>query len=97
MEIEEAQKKVNEFIQKYGGYWQPLSMLARLQEEVGELSREMNISHGDKKKKPGDKEGSLEKELGDVLFTILAIANKEGIDAAKSLIDKLREKQIWRK
>jgi len=89
MKISEAQKKVDEFIQKYGGYWQSLSMLARLTEKTGELARTLNIKHGDKKSKFGGDGGRLEDEIAEVLFTILAIANKEEIDATKALSEKL--------
>lgn len=44
MEIINAQKKVHELIEHYGGYWEPLSMMARITEETGELSRAMNIN-----------------------------------------------------
>ncbi len=43
MEISEAQKKVDELIQSFGGYWEPLSMMARITEETGELARALNI------------------------------------------------------
>ena len=51
MKIKEAQKQVDDKIKEYGGYWEPLSMLARLTEEVGELARAMNQKYGGKKKK----------------------------------------------
>lgn len=91
MEIKEAQQKVDELIQVYGGYWQPLSMLARLTEEVGELSRSMNIKHGDKKSKSAGDGREVEKELADVIFTALAIANKEGINMDEVLPKKIDE------
>jgi NTP pyrophosphatase (non-canonical NTP hydrolase) len=91
MDINEAQKRVDELIQKYGGYWEPLSMLARLTEEVGELSRVMNIKYGGKKAKSSDDGRSIEKELADVIFTALAIANVEEIDLGKVLEDKIFE------
>ena len=53
MEIKEMQKDVDNWISKYGGYWPPLSMLARLMEETGELAREMNHTYGTKKRKYG--------------------------------------------
>lgn len=89
MEIKDAQEKVNDLINHYGGYWEPLSMLARLVEEVGELSRAMNIKYGGKKSKTKDDGRDVEKELSDVMFTILAIANKEGIDLDKELGEKI--------
>ena len=76
MKIQEAQQKTDELIKIYGGYWEPLSMLARLTEEVGELSRAMNIKFGGKKSKSDSDGREIEEELADVFFTISAIANK---------------------
>lgn len=90
MEIKEAQEKVDDLIKHYGGYWQPLSMMARITEEVGELARAMNIKHGDKKSKSTDDGRDIEKELADVMFTALAIANNNGIDLDKELSEKIK-------
>ena len=89
MDIKKAQNEVDKFIVKYGGYWESLSMMARITEEVGELARAMNIKHGQKKSKSEDDGREIEKELSDVLFTALAIANKEGIDLEKEFCAKL--------
>lgn len=91
MEIKKAQENVDEIIKTYGGYWQPLSMLARLVEEVGELSRAVNIKHGDKKSKSDGDGREIEKELSDVMFTILAISNVFNIDLDKELNDKIKK------
>ena len=91
MEIKKAQENVDEIIKTYGGYWQPLSMLARLVEEVGELSRAINIKHGDKKSKSQEDGKEIEKELSDVMFTILAISNALNIDLDKELNDKMKK------
>ena len=89
MEINEAQKQVDEFIISYGGYFEPLSMMARLTEETGELARAMNIKYGGKKSKFEGDGKDIEKELADVLFTLIAIANKEGVDLDKEFSEKL--------
>ncbi|MGD9276749.1 MAG: MazG nucleotide pyrophosphohydrolase domain-containing protein [Candidatus Pacearchaeota archaeon] len=89
MEIKKAQEKVDDLINHYGGYWGSLSMLARLVEEVGELSRAMNIKHGGKRAKFDGDGRDIEKELSDCLFTILAIAEKEGIDLDKEFEEKI--------
>ena len=91
MEIKKAQENVDEIIKTYGGYWQPLSMLARLVEEVGELSRAINIKHGDKKSKSQEDDKEIEKELSDIMFTILAISNAFNIDLEKELNDKIKK------
>jgi NTP pyrophosphatase (non-canonical NTP hydrolase) len=91
MEIKEAQTKVEELIFHYGDYWSPLSQLARLIEEVGELGKAMNVKFGEKKSKfPGD-EGSVEEELADVLFTVLAMANSQKINIEKELEEKIKK------
>lgn len=96
MEIKEAQTIVDKRIQELGGYWHPLSMFARLTEEVGELARAVNVKYGEKKTKhkggvvESDKESiQLEKELADVQFTLLAIANRCGVDVDKALSEKM--------
>ena len=91
LNIQEAQTKVDELIQAYGGYWQPLSMLARLVEETGELSRAMNIKFGNKKSKFEGDGKEVEKEMSDVLITLLAIANMQKIDLSKEFEDKLKK------
>lgn len=91
MEIKEASERVDLMIQHYGGYWEPLSMLARATEELGELSRAMNIKYGGKKSKCSQDGRQIGEELSDVLFTILAIANSEGIDLEEMFKEKLKK------
>ena len=62
------------------GYFSPLSNLARLTEEVGELAREINHQHGDKPKKATDRDKLIEEELADVLFVVVTLANSLNID-----------------
>ncbi|MFA5855958.1 MAG: MazG nucleotide pyrophosphohydrolase domain-containing protein [Candidatus Pacearchaeota archaeon] len=90
MEIKTAQEDVEKLILHYGDYWEPLSMLARLVEEVGELSRAMNIKFGGKKSKSKSDGREIEEELSDVLFTILAIANSQKIDIEKCFTEKIK-------
>jgi len=91
MEIKEAQKETEKLIFSYGKYWEPLSMLARMTEEVGELARAMNIKYGGKKSKFKGDGKEIEKELADVLFSILALANSEKIDLDKEFLEKVKE------
>lgn len=87
MTINEAQSKVDEYISQFkDGYWPALSNLARLIEEVGELSRELNHRYGSKKKKPEERESQLTDEMGDILFTLICIANSENINLEESLV-----------
>jgi len=87
----QAQEKVDDLIQCYGGYWQPLSMLARLVEETGELSRAMNIKFGNKKSKFEGDGKELNEELADVLFTILAISNMLNVNLGDEVEKKLKK------
>ncbi len=86
MDIEEAQERVDDWISRFeDGYWPPLTNLARLIEEVGELAREMNHRFGHKTKKPDEPPQDLALELADVLFVLLVIANEQRIDLNEAL------------
>lgn len=92
MRLREAQAAVDAWISRFEeGYWPPLTNLARLTEEVGELAREMNHRFGHKTKRADEPEQDLALELADVLFVLLVIANEQGIDLEESL-DKVLEK-----
>ena len=86
MKIREAQAEVDAWISRFeDGYWPPLTNLARLIEEVGELAREMNHRFGHKTKKDDEAEQDLAMELADVLFVLLVIANEQGIQLDEAL------------
>jgi len=91
MEISELQKIVDETIKQYGGYWEPLSMLARLTEEVGELARAMNQEFGGKRKKFDEDGREVKEEIADVLYTLMAIANNLKIDLEKEFTEKVEK------
>ncbi|ABO50888.1 MazG nucleotide pyrophosphohydrolase [Desulforamulus reducens MI-1] len=92
MSLKDMQKDVHTWISQFEeGYWHPLSMLARLTEEVGELAREVNHLYGQKPKKEEEPEGNLELELADILFIIGCFANSMDIDLDKAF-DKMMEK-----
>jgi NTP pyrophosphatase (non-canonical NTP hydrolase) len=81
MSLSDQQRRVDAWISQYEeGYFHPLTNLARLAEEVGELAREINHRFGQKTKKPEEPEGDLGMELADILFVLVCIANREGID-----------------
>lgn len=94
MDIKEMQKEVDAWIGQFEeGYWSPLSMLARLIEEVGELSREINHQFGEKTKKPEEPMGDLALEMADILFILICYANSLNIDledAFKRVMAKYR-------
>ena len=91
--LHDIQKQIDDLLQGYEKpYWGPLSNVARLAEEVGEVARVVNHRYGDKPKKLTESEDDLEDELADVLWTIICLANQESIDLDKGLqraIDKL--------
>lgn len=97
--IRTLQRDIDAWIADNGGYWDEMSLLARLTEEVGELAREYNHRFGAKKKKPTEKDGSLEGELADVLWLILCMANQQGIDledAFEKVMTKLKVRDAHR-
>ncbi|MBB6452224.1 NTP pyrophosphatase (non-canonical NTP hydrolase) [Salirhabdus euzebyi] len=82
---EEIQKRVDEYISQFKeGYFSPLSMLARLTEEVGEMAREVNHYYGEKPKKKTEQENTIEEELGDLLFVTICFANSLNINLSKA-------------
>ena len=101
MKISEAQAAVDAYVSQFKeGYWPPLTNLARLIEEVGELARELNHRYGHKTKKPGEPEQDIGLELADILFVIIAIANEQKIDlesAFGQVLDKyqVRDRDRW--
>ena len=100
MEMKEIQQEVDQWISQFEeGYWQPLSILARLSEEVGELAREVNHLYGEKPKKASEGETDLEMEMGDVLFVLACFANSEGIsleNAFMRVMNKYQSRDINR-
>ena len=95
MELRDAQRRVDLYISQFEeGYWPPLSNLARLTEEVGELARLMNHRFGHKPKKPDEAEQELALELADVLFVLLVIANEQGIDLDHALERTLEKYRV---
>ena len=101
MKISEAQQAVDAYIGQFeAGYWPPLTNLARLVEEVGELARELNHRYGHKTKKAGEPEQDLALELADIMFVLIAIANEQKIDleqAFRRVLEKydIRDADRW--
>ena len=92
MSLSESQKRVHEWISRFEeGYFHPLTNMARLSEEVGELAREVNHRFGQKTKKKGEPDGDLAMEMADILFVVICMANREGIDL-QSAFDRMMEK-----
>ena len=92
MELQEVQARVDRWIGRFEeGYWPPLAILARLVEEVGELSREINHEFGSKPKREDEAPSEMEMEIGDVLFVLVSLANRLEIDL-ECAFDRVMEK-----
>lgn len=90
--MQQLQLQVDTYINQFKeGYFPPMELLARLTEELGELSREIQHQYGMKKKKSTETEKAIEEELGDFLFVLICLANSEKIDMQASL-DRVMEK-----
>jgi NTP pyrophosphatase (non-canonical NTP hydrolase) len=101
--LRDLQHQVDTWVRQFEeGYFHPLTNLARLAEEVGELAREVNHRFGQKTKKPGEPEGDLGMEMADILFVLICMANREGIDlqnAFEEMMEKVesRDRHRWTK
>ncbi len=81
MTLSDAQRRVDTWISQFEeGYFDPLTNMARLSEEVGELAREVNHRFGQKTKKRDEGEGEMAMEMADIMFVLICMANREGID-----------------
>ncbi|PZL73385.1 nucleotide pyrophosphohydrolase [Enterococcus plantarum] len=98
--LHSMQEEVDTYIQQFKtGYFSPLSQMARLTEEVGELAREINHYYGEKPKKTDEKPKTVSEELGDVLFVIMIMANSLDIDLTEAFqknMDKFNQRDKYR-
>ena len=101
MSLQESQARVDAWIAQFEeGYFHPLTNMARLAEEVGELAREVNHRFGQKTKKKEEAAGDLGMEMADILFVLICMANREGIDLQEAF-DRMmakvesRDKDRW--
>ena len=93
MELNVLQKKVDDWIKKYGvRYFDELTNMAQLTEEVGEVARIISRVYGEQSIKKDEKINDLGEELADVLFVLICLANQTGIDLEKSFEEKLEKK-----
>jgi NTP pyrophosphatase (non-canonical NTP hydrolase) len=92
MSLATHQARVDAWIAQFEeGYFHPLTNIARLSEEVGELAREVNHRFGQKTKKPEELDGDLGMEMADILFVLICMANREGIDL-EAAFDRMMQK-----
>ena len=93
MEIKEAQKIVDDWINEFGvRYFDELTNTAMLMEEVGEVARIMARRYGEQSEKESDKNKDLGDEMADVMFVLICLANQTGIDLEEALRKNLDKK-----
>ena len=90
MNIQNAQEAVDAWIKNHGvRYFNELTNMAQLTEEVGEVARIIARRYGEQSEKPSDKDKVLGEELADVLFVVLCLANQTGVDLQEAFDKKL--------
>ncbi len=93
--IKQAQEQVDEWIKTVGvRYFNELTNLGILMEEVGELSRIMVRKYGEQSYKESDKERNMADEMADVLWVLMCLANQTGVDLTDALQKNFEKKNI---
>ena len=93
MEIKTLQNQVDEWIKTIGvRYFNELTNMAMLTEEVGEVARIIARRYGEQSEKESDKSKDLGEELADVLFVTLCLANQTGVDLQAAFDKKMKVK-----
>ena len=93
MTIEQAQQTVDTWIQTTGvRYFNELTNMAMLTEEVGEVARIIARQYGEQSFKESDKDKVLADELADVLFVVICLANQTGVNLTEALTKNLEKK-----
>lgn len=93
MTLKEAQESVDRWIKEYGvRYFNELTNMAILTEEVGEVARIMARCYGEQSFKESDKQADLADELADVLWVVICLANQTGVDLTEALQRNLDKK-----
>ena len=93
MNIKNAQKAVDNWIKEHGvRYFNELTNMAQLTEEVGEVARIIARRYGEQSEKESDRDKDLGEELADVVFVVLCLANQTGIDLQMAFDKKMDKK-----
>jgi len=93
MEIQQAQKEVDEWIKEHGvRYFNELTNMAMLTEEVGELARIVARKYGEQSFKDKDHEYDLADEMADILWVLICLANQTGVDLTEALEKNIQKK-----
>ncbi len=93
MTIQEAQQQVDQWIKTYGvRYFNELTNMAILTEEVGELARIVSRTYGEQSFKESDKNMNIGDEMADVLWVLICMANQTGVDLTDALAKNMEKK-----
>ncbi len=93
MTLEEAQKTVDDWINTIGvRYFNELTNMAQLTEEVGEVARIIARRYGEQSEKESDKDKDLGEEFADVLFVLICLANQTGVDLTEAFNKRMENK-----
>ena len=93
MELQKAQEIVDNWIKEHGvRYFDELTNMAQLTEEVGEVARIIARRYGEQSEKESDKVKDLGEELADVIFVVLCLANQTGVDLQQAFDEKMKIK-----
>jgi len=93
MSLQKVQLEVDQWIKEHGvRYFNELTNMAILTEEVGEVARIIARRYGEQSEKKSDKGKDLGEELADVIFVVVALANQTGIDLDKVWGKRMKEK-----
>jgi NTP pyrophosphatase (non-canonical NTP hydrolase) len=93
MTLEQAQQAVDTWIKEHGvRYFNELTNMAMLSEEVGEVARIIARRYGEQSEKESDKSKDLGDEMADVLFVLICLANQTGVDLTQALEKNLAKK-----
>lgn len=95
MNLKNAQLEVDNWIKEHGvRYFNELTNMAQLTEEVGEVARIIARRYGEQSEKESDKNKDLGEELADVVFVVLCLANQTGIDLQAAFDKKMDLKSV---
>ena len=95
MTLQEAQQQVDQWIKTNGvRYFNEMTNMAILTEEVGEVARIMARRYGEQSEKESDKGKDLGDEMADVLWVLICLANQTGVDLTKAFQQNLEKKTI---
>ncbi len=93
MSLQSAQQEVDNWIKNHGvRYFNELTNMAQLTEEVGEVARIIARRYGEQSEKESDKNKDLGEELADVLFVVLCLANQTGVDLQEAFNKRMDKK-----